>query len=58
MASTSENLSSVLNEILTSVKALSLDHSQLVSRVDEINGKVNVLASLKEVRENAEKGTV
>jgi hypothetical protein len=58
MAATSDNLSGVLNEILASVKALSLDHNQLASRVDEINGKVNVLASLKEVRENAEKGTL
>ncbi|KAF2423309.1 GTP cyclohydrolase II [Tothia fuscella] len=57
MAAPSDNISSVLNEILASVKALSMDHNQLASRVDEITGKVNVLASLKQVKEAAKEAS-
>jgi hypothetical protein len=53
MAATNDSISSVLSEILASVKALQVENHVLASRVDEINGKVNVLSSLKQVHEVA-----
>ena len=38
----------VLQEILSSLKALRQDHSQLVTAVDAINGRVNTLAGVKQ----------
>lgn len=38
---------SVLREILSSVRALQQDQTQLASAVDAINGRVNVLAGVK-----------
>jgi hypothetical protein len=56
MASSGEaagDLSSVLAEILSSVKALQKDHTQLSSAVDAINGRVNILAGMKQVHDVA-----
>jgi hypothetical protein len=53
MAAANE-VSGILSEILASVKALQVENNVLASRVDEINGKVNVLASLKQVHEVAD----
>jgi len=41
----------LLQEILSSVKSLKQDHSQLASAVDAINGRVNVLAGIKQSRD-------
>lgn len=52
----SGDISSVLNEILCSLKKLQEEHSQLASTVDAISGKVNVLASVKQVNDNSSEG--
>ena len=40
-----------LQEILTSLKTLQVEHNQLSAAVDAISGKVNVLASVKQAKE-------
>ena len=49
-------ITSVLGEILASVKALQQNQSTLASTVDQLSGKVNVLSSLKQVKEAADTG--
>ena len=39
-----------LAEILESVKQLRAENSDLASAIDQINGRINILASLKEVK--------
>ena len=51
------SLATTLQEILSSVKSLQQEHSQLASAVDAINGRVNTLAEIKEVHDQAAKGT-
>lgn len=41
----------LLQEILSSLKSLKQDHSQLASSVDAINGRVNTLAGIKQVQD-------
>lgn len=41
----------ILQEILSSLKALRQDHSQLVTAVDAINGRVNALAGVKQAQD-------
>jgi len=53
MAATNENITAVLAEILESIKSLKQEGSNLASAVDEINGRVNILAGVKQVREGA-----
>jgi hypothetical protein len=45
----------LLKEILASMKALRQENTQLASAVDLINGRVNVLAGVKQVKEEAMK---
>jgi len=40
----------LLGEILESVKQLRAENSELASAVDRINGRVNIIASVKEVK--------
>ncbi|KAI9662006.1 MAG: putative GTP cyclohydrolase [Alyxoria varia] len=49
--SDSDKTTSLLNEIVTSLRALQQDHAQLSSAVDAISGKVNVLANVKQARD-------
>ena len=48
-----EDVNKALSEILGSLKKLQEEHHQLASAVDSISGKVNVLAGVKQARENA-----
>ncbi|KAF2484697.1 GTP cyclohydrolase N terminal-domain-containing protein [Neohortaea acidophila] len=50
MASNAEN-SAVLQEILSSLKSLRLEQTQLASSVEAINGRVNALAGVKQSRD-------
>lgn len=43
----------LLKEVLDAVRALQINQSQLVSNVDAINGRVNILAGIKEVADAA-----
>lgn len=43
----------VLKEILEGLKAMRLENSQLASAIDKINGRVNVLAGVKQVKDEA-----
>jgi hypothetical protein len=53
MASSAPNQSAILKEVLDAVKTLQLNQVQLASNVDQIAGRVNVLAGMKEVRDVA-----
>ena len=53
MASPETSNESPLNEILAGLKALQVDNAQLASAVDEINGRVNMLAGVKQVHDVA-----
>lgn len=48
-----EGFSGLLAEILTGLKSLQKDNAQLASAVDAINGRVNMLAGVKQVHEAA-----
>lgn len=41
----------ILQEILSSLRSLKQDHSQLASAVDAINGRVNTLAGIKQIQD-------
>ncbi|KAI9661659.1 MAG: putative GTP cyclohydrolase [Bathelium mastoideum] len=56
-ASQGVDLAATLQEILSNIKSLQQEHSQLASAVDAINGRVNTLAEIKEVHDEAAKGT-
>lgn len=47
------DVASVLSEILASVKSLQQNHTNLASAVDAINGRVNILAGVKQVHDSA-----
>jgi hypothetical protein len=47
----------LLKEILAGMKALRQENTQLASAVDLINGRVNVLAGVKQVKDEATKAT-
>ena len=51
------DLAALLQEILSSVRSLQQEHSHLASALDAINGRVNTLAGIKEVHDQATKGT-
>lgn len=53
MSSESSTDSVVLKEILEGLKAMRLENSQLASAIDKINGRVNVLAGVKQVKDEA-----
>jgi len=44
------DVTGLLGEILESVKQLRAENSELASAIDQINGRVNILASVKEVK--------
>lgn len=43
----------VLKEILESLKALRTENSELAASVDKINGRVNMLAGIKQIKDEA-----
>lgn len=53
MPSPPQDQTELLKEVLEAIKTLKVDHVQLVSSVDAISGRVNVLAGMKEVRDIA-----
>ena len=55
--SDSDKTTSLLNEIVTSLRTLQQDHAQLSSAVDAISGKVNVLANVKQARDASASST-
>jgi len=48
MSGSADDSNALLQEILGTLKSLKQDHSQLASAVDAINGRVNVLAGVKQ----------
>ncbi|KAI9850472.1 MAG: putative GTP cyclohydrolase [Thelocarpon superellum] len=48
----------VLSEILANLKSLQMEHRMLSSSVDAINGRVNTLAGIHQVKENAASNAV
>jgi hypothetical protein len=48
-----QSATAILKEVLEAVKTLQLNQVQLASNVDQIAGRVNVLAGMKEVRDVA-----
>jgi len=57
MASTNESVGLVLSEILESLKSLQKDNATLASAVDAINGRVNMLAGVKQIHDVANKSS-
>ena len=54
-ASENQDVNSLLGEVLTSIKSLQRDNVDLAQAVDAINGRVNMLAGVKQLQErNAE----
>lgn len=53
MSTESSTDSAVLKEILEGLKAMRQENSQLASAIDKINGRVNVLAGVKQVKDEA-----
>ena len=49
----STDQTALLQELLGAIKTLQLNQSQLASNVDSINGRINVLAGVKEINQNA-----
>lgn len=52
----STDMSGVLAEILASIQTLKQENSHLAAAVDAISGKVNILATVKEIQDEAVKG--
>ena len=50
--SSSTDQTATMNQILEAIQTLQLNQTQLASNVDAIAGRVNVLAGMKEVRDN------
>jgi hypothetical protein len=53
MSTESNTDNAVLKEILEGLKAMRLENSQLASAVDKINGRVNMLAGVKALKDEA-----
>lgn len=53
MVSLETDQTALLKQVLDALKVLQINQSQLVSNVDAINGRVNVLAGIKEVEDIA-----
>ncbi|QDS70139.1 Uracil-regulated protein 1 [Venturia effusa] len=54
---TSPDMSGVLAEILASIQTLKQENAHLAAAVDAISGKVNILATVKEIRDEATKAS-
>lgn len=53
MSSESSSSDALLKEILEGLKSLRQENSQLASSVDAINGRVNMLAEIKQIKDGA-----
>ena len=53
MSDGSSSSDALLKEILEGLKSLRQEHSQLASSVDAINGRVNMLAEIKQIKDEA-----
>jgi len=53
MSAESSSSDALLKEILNGLKSLRQEHSQLASSVDAINGRVNMLAEIKQIKDEA-----
>ncbi|KAF2756035.1 GTP cyclohydrolase II [Pseudovirgaria hyperparasitica] len=49
----SQDVAGLLAEVLTSLKTLQQDNANLASSIDAINGRVNILAGVKQVHDSA-----
>jgi hypothetical protein len=52
----STDMSGVLAEILASIQTLKQENFHLAAAVDAISGKVNILATVKEIQDEAARG--
>ena len=57
MASADVDQTALLKQVLNALKVLQVNQSQLASNVDAINGRVNILAGIKEVEDVASSST-
>lgn len=53
MSAESSSSDALLKEILEGLKSLRQEHSHLASSVDAINGRVNMLAEIKQIKDEA-----
>lgn len=47
----------LLSEVLSTLKALKVEHRELAATVDSINGRLNILAGVQNVKEISDAGT-
>jgi hypothetical protein len=53
MSSASSTSDAVLKEILEGLKSLRTENAQLAASIDKINGRVNMLAGIKQIKDEA-----
>ncbi|KIW09387.1 uncharacterized protein PV09_00281 [Verruconis gallopava] len=56
-ASSQEDIAGLLAQLLEDIKTIKSDNARLTSQLDSINGKVNILSSVKQINESAELST-
>jgi hypothetical protein len=49
-----EDLAGLVKQLLDEVKTIKADNTRLTTQLDSINGKVNILSSVKQINESAE----
>lgn len=53
-AQSQDNLAGLLTQVLEDIKSIKSENARLNSQLDSINGKVNILSSVKQINESAE----
>ena len=53
-AKSQEDLAGLLTQVLEDIKTIKSENARLTTQLDSINGKVNILSSVKQINESAE----
>ena len=53
-ASKQEDIAGLLTQVLEDIKTIKSENARLTNQLDSINGKVNILSSVKQINESAE----
>jgi hypothetical protein len=54
MAAKQEDIAGLLTQVLEDIKTIKSENVRLNNQLDSINGKVNILSSVKQINESAE----
>jgi predicted nuclease with TOPRIM domain len=55
MASSQDDIAGLLTQVLEDIKTIKSENARLNTQLDSINGKVNILSSVKQINESAER---